>query len=181
MIQYKLTSTQKELEEIIALQQKNLPNNISATEKTQQGFVTVQHSIQLLKNMHNAHPHVIAVHNKKVVGYALCMLPEFKNEIPVLVPMFDQIDKAISQLNKEINYMVMGQICIDINYRKQGIFRGLYNFMKENISDTFTAIITEVDVQNVRSSNAHKAIGFTELKKYMAKNQEWELILLPTK
>ena len=52
--------------------------------------------------------------------------------------------------------------------------------MKQNISKEYNAIITEVDVKNVRSSNAHKAIGFEKLKEHQSNNQNWELILLRT-
>jgi len=65
-----------------------------------------------------------------VIGYALCMLKEFKKEIEVLRPMFKQID---SILNKGGDYIVMGQICIDKRFRKQGVFRGLYQFMKAQL------------------------------------------------
>ena len=180
MIHYQLTSTREELTQIIELQQKNLPLNISTDEKNEQGFVSAQHTLDLLTKMHDAHPHIIAKHNNKVVGYALCMLQEFKNEIPLLTPMFNQTDKAIKELEEKLNYMVMGQICIDKEYRKQGMFRALYQYMKQNISKEYNAIITEVDVKNVRSSNAHKAIGFEILKEHQSNNQNWELILLRT-
>ena len=178
MIHYHLTATTEELEEIITLQQKNLPFNISAGEKNEQGFVSAQHNLELLKKMHDAHPHIIAKHNNKVIGYTLCMLQEFKNDIPLLTPMFNEINIAINELKEPINYIVMGQVCVDKEYRKQGVFRGLYDFMKQNISEEFNAIITEVDVKNTRSINAHKAVGFKTLKKYISQNQEWELIVL---
>ena len=53
--------------------------------------------------------------------------------------------------------------------------------MQENISKDYDAIITEVDVKNVRSSNAHKAVGFEILKEHQSNNQNWELIILRTK
>ena len=67
MTKYQLTTTNKELEEIIVLQQKNLPVNISTSEITEQGFVSAQHTLELLTKMHDAHPHVIAKENGKVV------------------------------------------------------------------------------------------------------------------
>ena len=174
MVTYQLTKTLDELKEIIRLQQKNLPDNMSSSEKEKQGFVTLQHSLEILKKMHNAHPHIIAKKNDKVIGYALCMLRKFKDDIPVLIPMFNEIDKSL----EDTNYMVMGQICIDKKHRKQGLFRGLYKFMRQNIDTNFDAIVTEVDAKNIRSSNAHKAIGFEILKKYLSENKEWELIIL---
>lgn len=63
-------------------------------------------------------------------------------------------------------------------YRGKGIFKGLYNKMKDELQGKFNAIITEVDALNIRSSNAHKAIGFKELVKYESDGQLWELIVL---
>jgi ribosomal protein S18 acetylase RimI-like enzyme len=180
MIQYQLTSTKEELVQIIALQQKNLPQNISLDEQQAQGFVTVQHSFNFLEKMHNSHPHIIATYNNKVIGYALCMLQEFKSDIPILVPMFNQIENTICHQKKNINYVVMGQICIDKNYRKKGVFRGLYTFMKQTLSKKYNAIITEVDVKNTRSLNAHKAVGFEIFNRYKSNHQNWELIILYT-
>ena len=171
--------TDIELKEILSLQRENLPQQLSQTDKVQEGFLTVQHTFELLKKMNSKCAHIIAKHDDKVIGYALCMLQEFKNDIPVLVPMFKQIDTQLKKQNKQhINYIVMGQICVSKNYRKQGVFRGLYLHMQKEMASEFDAIITEVDASNIRSSNAHKAVGFELLHEFTSNNQHWELILL---
>ena len=81
MIQYKTTSSIEELKQIIALQFSNLPQNLTDIEKKEQGFVTVQHSIELLTQMHDIHPHIIAKHGEQVIGYALSMSKIFRKEI----------------------------------------------------------------------------------------------------
>ena len=68
MIQYQLTKNDVELEQILQLQQKNLPKNLTEEEKKTEGFVTVEHSFDALKKLHNIHPHTIAKHDHKVVG-----------------------------------------------------------------------------------------------------------------
>ncbi|MEM9078684.1 MAG: GNAT family N-acetyltransferase [Bacteroidota bacterium] len=175
MIEYKQAFTASELEQILVLQQKNLPKTLSKAEMQRDGFLTVEHSYDLLKEMNDICPHIIAVENKKVVGYALCMHPKFAQSIEVLKPMFHEINKAIEGKS---NYMVMGQICVAKTYRRKGIFRGLYATMKAKLSAGFDTIITEVDTKNQRSLNAHRAIGFVQLKSYIADGKEWSLILL---
>lgn len=175
MIYYEQTSTIAQLEQILALQQRNLPKNLSTEEKEQEGFLTVEHSLRFLNEMNDECPHIIALEYGKVVGYALCMHPKFASSIEVLKPMFHEINK-LTQNN--CNYMVMGQICISIEYRSKGIFRGLYKTMKEKLPKGFDTIITEVDAKNKRSLNAHIALGFQELKRYSVDNKEWSLILL---
>jgi len=175
MVVYKQAESLKELEQILDLQQRNLPKNISQEESTKEGFVTVEHTLDLLKSMNDVCGHIIAVDDGQVVGYALCMHPQFAEDIEVLRPMFGEIDKA---LESKLNYMAMGQICVAKSHRGQGIFRKLYQTMQEKLPEGFDTIITEVDGKNKRSLAAHTAIGFQELKRYYALDKEWVIIIL---
>lgn len=171
---FKRASTNEELKQILELQRANNAASISEKEKQNEGFVTVQHTFEILKAMNDKCAHIIATHNNRVVGYTLSMVKEFKNTIDVLKPMFQEIEKNI---NEDTSYITMGQVCIDKAVRKQGIFRGLYEFMKLELNKKYDVIITEVDAENTRSLNAHKAIGFETLKTYSSNNQNWELII----
>jgi len=175
MIYFKPTSTNEELEQILTLQAQNLPTNLSVIEKKEQGFVTVQHTIDVLKKMHNVHPHIIAKQGEQVIGYVLSMSKVFKNDIPVLIPMFNEIDQSTI---KEKPYILMGQVCIDKNYRGKGVFRGLYTEMRKAFSDTYEVIITEIDSLNSRSLNAHEGIGFKILSTYKFNNQNWVIVYM---
>ena len=173
-ILYKRASTLNELEQIRALQLQNSSQNISSEEKLQEGFVTVQHSVALLEQMNSACAHIIAKDNDAVVGFALVMLSGFRNEIKALIPMFERIDELIP---KDRTYVVMGQICVDKNYRKQGIFRGLYHFYREELQHQFDYLITEVAAINLRSMQAHGAIGFKIIDTYNEDGIVWNIIL----
>jgi hypothetical protein len=173
-IHYKRASTIDELEQIRTLQLQNSSQNISSEEKLQEGFVTVQHSVALLKQMNSACAHIIAKDNDIVVGFALVMLSSFSNEIEVLIPMFERIDELVP---KDNTYVVMGQICVDKNYRKQGIFRGLYHFYKEELHHEFDFLITEIAVINLRSMQAHEAVGFKIIDTYQEDGIVWNIML----
>ena len=175
MIQYKTVSTKDELEQILRLQKTNLPTSLSSEEKKKEGFVTVDHDFDLLKLMNEACPHIIATQGTEVVGYTLCMHPKFGDEIEVLKSMFAEIGNISKPFN---SFVIMGQVCVDKDYRKQGLFRKLYNKMQEETSKRFDAIITEVDATNQRSLKAHYAIGFKTLSKYKGDGRDWELIYL---
>ncbi|MDP3681861.1 MAG: GNAT family N-acetyltransferase [Flavobacterium sp.] len=173
-ILYKRASTLNELEQIRALQLQNSSQNISSEEKLQEGFVTVQHSVALLEQMNSACAHIIAKDNDAVVGFALVMLSGFRNEIKALIPMFERIDELVP---KDKTYVVMGQICVDKNYRKQGIFRGLYHFYREELQHQFDYLITEVAAINLRSMQAHEAIGFKIIDTYNEDGIVWNIVL----
>ncbi|WP_276168970.1 GNAT family N-acetyltransferase [Zobellia alginiliquefaciens] len=175
MIIYTTATTAIELEQILVLQQKNLPTSVSAQEKEKEGFVTVVHNFEILKAMNDVCPHIIAKSGEQVVAYALCMHPKFANEIEVLKPMFKELDCTVPLIT---NCIAMGQICVDKAFRRQGIFRKLYETMQAKTQKSFNCIITEIDATNARSIQAHYAVGFKELKTYDAADQEWKIVFL---
>jgi ribosomal protein S18 acetylase RimI-like enzyme len=173
MIRYQLSKNEEELEQILDLQRRNLPRNLSALEKKEQGFVTVEHSLIDLKKLSDIHPHCIAKFNNKVIGYALSMDVSCREDIEVLKPMFKKIDTFYKDA-----YIIMGQVCIDKDYRGKGVFKELYRFMKTHFSYQYNAIITEIDLKNTPSIKAHQKIGFTELTRYTSNNKEWSIVML---
>ncbi|PQB08466.1 hypothetical protein BST83_16045 [Polaribacter filamentus] len=175
MIQYTKAQSNNELEQILELQKNNLFENLSEEEKKEHGFVTIKHTFEILKAMNDVCPHTIAKFEDKVVGFALSMTKDFAEDIEVLKPMFYEISKLVS----DEKYIVMGQISIDKDFRKQGVFKGLYEFMKTVIClNTFDAIITEIDIKNERSLNAHESVGFKVLKDFKAGDKNWRIVLL---
>ena len=182
MMNYGVANTDNDLLQILDLQAINLPSNISEEEAQSQGFVTVHHDFDLLKKMNAPYPHIVARDSDRIIGYTLVMLRSFEKEIPVLIPMFQQIDAIIFDNKKLGNakYFVMGQVCIDKAYRGRSIFAGLYNEMKKRMSPFFEYIITEVDKRNIRSLRAHEKVGFKNVLEYSTE-KDWVILLLSTK
>lgn len=179
MIQFKSAESREELEGILTLQRINLSQNISESEKAAQGFVTVHHSFDQLSEMNTIAPHLIAKDGEKVVGYILAMTKASKDLIPVLVPMFEQFNQLVfrGKLLAEFNYLVIGQICVDKNYRGQGIFDGMYDAYRENFSPSFDFAITEIAVSNVRSIKAHQRVGFQIFHEFSDSSQNWAIVM----
>jgi len=175
VIRYATATSEDELKQILSLQRANLPTSVSPKEREKEGFVTVVHTFEILKAMNDVFPHIIAKLGEQVVAYALCMHPKFANDIAILKPMFDEVDIITPSI---INYIAMGQICVDKNFRKQGIFRKLYETMQSVTQPSFESIITEIDASNTRSLQAHYAIGFKELKTYQSGGQMWKIVSL---
>ena len=170
---YKQCGTREELEQILAIQKINLRSELSEEVKTNEGFLTVSHSLDILSRMNETCPHIIAKSGSQVAGYALCMHPIHANDIPVLKPMFKKIESLI---DNDIKYMAMGQICIDKAFRRKGVFAGLYKFMRDQLKDEYDLIITEVDSENVRSLGAHYKVGFNDMLVYQSGGRTWHLI-----
>ena len=180
MLEYKKAQTDDELQGILDLQKRNFFGSISAEEVEKEGFVTVEHNFELLKRMNDPFGHVIAKNAEEVVAYALVMLQDMKLEVPVLVPMFQQIDKIVYQQNllKNLNYFVIGQICVDKSCRGKGVFRSLYDEMTKRMKDHFDFMVTEIDARNQRSINAHTSYGFETINEYRSDDgKDWVIVL----
>jgi GNAT superfamily N-acetyltransferase len=106
------------------------------------------------------------------------MLEKWRTEIPVLVPMFEEIDRIRykGQLLKEARYIAMGQVCVDKIYRGQGVFAGLYLEMSRLMKRHFDIIITEISSRNTRSLRAHEKVGFEVLREYEAGGELWVVV-----
>lgn len=180
MITYTTANSTIDLESILTLQKENLPQNLDEAEIQSQGFVTVNHSFELLKKMNGIEPHIIAKDGEKIAGYVLAMTKNARNDIPVLIPMFDLFEKIFYKGQKiaDCNYILVGQVCIGKAYRGTGIFDDCYNFYREFYKGKYDMAITEIASLNPRSVNAHKRVGFEEIHTYTAPdNTEWKIVV----
>ena len=180
MIRLKQAETNRELQDILILQKKNLKENISTEELNQEGFVTLNHSMATLELMNSYEGQIIAVEDGVVIGYALVMVSDVKDEIPVLKPMFELLNVLSYKYRKisESKYYIMGQVCIEKSYRGKGIFAKLYDKHKEALASKYEYCITEVSSSNVRSLKAHAKVGFETIHSFSDVTDTWNILLL---
>src|SRR5688572_12085605 len=155
------TNNQQDLQQILELQQANLITGLSTAEWQDQGFLTVEHTPDVLQKMHDAAPSIIIKENDRVIAYALSMPRECGDMVPVLQPMFSNFER-LSWKGKRLTeqqFYVMGQICIDKAYRGKGLFDQLYQKHKEVYSPRFNLLVTEIATRNKRSLRAHERVG----------------------
>lgn len=177
---YTRSSTDVELAEILALQKINLKANITENEISSQGFLTVSHTLNDLKTLNNFENHLIIKDEEKVVGYILAMTEYSKYDIPILIPMFEVFDKIkyMGKLISAYNYIVIGQVCIDKNYRGKGILSKAYDAYRKYFSKKYDFAITEISTSNTRSLHAHKKAGFRGIYTYIDSNNiEWSVVI----
>jgi len=183
MIQIKSVESIEELHGILELQAKNITENLTQNEISKEGFVTLSHEIELLELMNSYERQIIAVHEGKVIGYALIMVQELRNKIPVLVPMFQKLDTMSYKSKKisEARYYIMGQVCIDKEFRGKGLFAKLYEKHHTDLAHKYDYCITEVAYRNTRSIRAHEKVGFKEIHSFSDETDNWSIILLELK
>ncbi len=174
-----IVTTNDELAQVLQLQQQNLKQNISQKEKEEQGFVTMVFTLPMLEAMHQLAPSIIVKDQDKVVAYAIVFLEEGRDLYPSLEPMFETL-ATLSWKEKPLNdyrFYVMGQICIDKNYRGKGVFEMLYQKHKEIYQPVFDFVVTEISTTNYRSIRAHERVGFQTIHIHRDELDEWSVVL----
>lgn len=141
---------------------------------TADGFVTVQHTLDILRAMHALAPSVIGRDSSgAVIAYAITMPRETRALIPILEPMFQRLEQL---LPPSTPFYVMGQIAVAPSHRGSGVFDALYAEHRTQYRDRFALLITEVATRNTRSMRAHERVGFRTLETYRDATDEWALI-----
>lgn len=178
MVQTVLAGTVSELQQILALQEKNLLSNLSLDEKQEQGFLTVKHSLEQLQHMQEIAPHLLAKDGEQLAGYVLSMTMASRDLVPLLVTLFDQFDRLelAGQKVSAFNPMVVGQICVAKSHRGKGIFDSLYAGYKKAHALHYDFAITSIALSNTRSMAAHQRVGFKVLSTFEDKTQPWAIV-----
>jgi len=172
-------TTDKELQQILDLQRQNLRGVHTEAEEKEQGFVTVTHSLEILRQMHRVETSVIVKDNEMLAGYALVMPKECSSIVPELFSLFAGLDK-LAYRGKPLNqyrFYVMGQICVAASYRGKGVFDLLYKQHKEALQHKYDFVVTEVATRNTRSMRAHERVGFQTIHIHRDELDEWAVII----
>jgi hypothetical protein len=172
-------SSESDLEGILLLQRANLAQNVSEIEKLDQGFVMVPHQLPDLQHFANYAPQLILKVDEKVVGYLLAMSKSLRETVPMLKPMFAQIDQ-ITYSGKEIrdsNYLIVGQVCLGKEFRGLGLIDQMFAEYRKLFEEKYDFAITEIVTSNSRSIRAHLRVGFEIIHTFQDEFQEWNIVL----
>jgi GNAT superfamily N-acetyltransferase len=173
-----IVSSVDDLRQILDLQHANLRQNLDTGEMSDQGFVTLQHSLAILEEMHRLAPGIVVKDGDRVIGYALTETKECRYLMPDLEPMFVLFD-GLTWKNRPVtsySYYVMGQICIAKEYRGRGVFGMLYEEHRRVYGAVFDLFLTEISTSNLRSLRAHEKVGFRIVHTHRDEIDEWNVV-----
>lgn len=179
MLYSAIVTTDEELWQINKLNQKNLKANLSLSEQQEQGFVSWLYSFSLLKQLHSLAPSIMVKDQDKVVGYALVTPIEAAGFHPDLQAMINNLEN-IQYKNKPLSsyqYYVMGQVCIDKDYRGKGVFTMLFEKHEVLYKEKYGLLVTEISTANFRSQKAHENVGFKTIDSYKDPLDEWNVVV----
>lgn len=172
-------TTDEELKQIERLSHKNHRVYIDTAEKDKEGFVSWEYSFDLLKKLQDQQPHVIVKDGDHLIGYALVALKEAGSFHKDLETMFNNLEQVMynGKPLSSYKYYVMGQVCIDKEYRGKGVFGMLYQQHKKLFKDSFDFVVTEISPGNTRSVRAHEKVGFKTIYTYTDEMDNWNVVL----
>ena len=168
-----------DLLQIRELNQNNLINNLSRKDILEYGFVTLNYNIELLKDVNKIQKSIVARDNDKIVGYAIVI----DKTVYGLNKLFDDLIDRLSTISfnskklKNVNYALVGQLCIKKEYRGMDIVKKIYDFYKKEYSKKYQYLITDIDEKNKRSLSAHLKIGFQIIDNFSWGDSNWNIIL----
>jgi ribosomal protein S18 acetylase RimI-like enzyme len=176
---FDVASTSEHFEQILQLQRQNLLSVIGKEQQAQQGFVFAEHSVPLLKRMAAELPQVIAISVANVIGYNLAMSASMRNEMPSLVPMFQEFERCKYRDRPIASYrfMVGGQVCVDKDFRGHGLLSRLYHETRDRLPSGYELCVTEVSARNSRALKAHQKMGFEVVSTYHDGTELWKVVV----
>lgn len=170
-----VASSDRQLEQIVELQRRNLRDRVAADEQATHGFVFAEHTVPLLRTMAAALPQVIATSGGVVVGYNLAMSVALRDTMPQLVPMFDEFDRTVYRGRPLSTYefVVGGQVCVDRAFRGRGLLGRLYRETVDRAPRGVELCVTEIAARNAVSLKAHRRAGFEVISSYHDGAELW--------
>jgi len=168
-----------EIEGIKALEEANNLVNISTEEKEKEGFVTASYSLELLRKMNEIQPSIIAIHEKKVVGYAMVTDKELYGQHTLLDSLFDALVDMNYQGKKlgESKVVLVGQLCVAKPFRGQGLVSKMYDFFKDCLINQYDYCVTDISEANPRSIRAHEKCGFKIINTLEYEGVKWHIVM----
>jgi ribosomal protein S18 acetylase RimI-like enzyme len=173
--------TNERIENLLALQQQNLKNNIDVVTQQSQGYLSFPYTTAIMQRMMHDEPQPIACAEEQMIGYALTATLKVCQTIDLMLPLLNMFNQLIYN-GKPLNdyrYYVMGQVCVRAGYRGIGVFDALYAKHRALFADRYDFVVTEIAADNLRSIAAHRRVGFQTLHRYFDEwsQKTWEVVI----
>ena len=178
MLTTKLATTDQEIQQIADLSNANRSDNITAEEKTTEGFVSWVYTPEILHTINAIAPSVIVMDEDILAGYAITLTGECIDAYPSAAPTYTHAaplhfkGRALG----EQRFYLMGQICVAKAWRGQGIVGALYNGHRQYYGPQFDALVTEISMANPRSLKAHQKVGFETIDRHFENGHDWAVV-----
>ena len=165
----------QEYSAILKLQAANYVANLSE-EQHSEGFLSAEFTREQVTKMAEDLGIMIALNAGVLAGYLCGFRNDFKHGSPVLAKMFESYQRVPFEGKPVGSYSsyVYGPVCIDRDYRRSGLLRGLYEAQKSELAGQFELGVGFVSRSNPRSLDAHvHGLGMTAVGEFEVKGNTY--------
>jgi hypothetical protein len=174
-----------DFEQMVILQNKNLASTLTSSEKAD-GFLSEAFSAEKFKAIDDDLCVLICKDKNRMCGYLCVSSIEHNKKVPLVEAMVKRFPHIIyhGKPLTTYNIAIYGPVCIDKDYRGQGILLNLYNalpqfLLKEHSElDLYAVLISSL---NQRSVNAHKKLGMEIIGEYEFNKNTFLILAAPIK
>ncbi|KAJ3276893.1 hypothetical protein HDV01_002948 [Terramyces sp. JEL0728] len=166
---------ERHLSQILHLSKINNKNNLTP-EQQSEGFTTAEYTLEFIQKLHSETPAVVSLHNDQVVGYVIAVPKHLAAHHPLLEDMVNQIDQNKYKDFKNMDYIVVGQLCVAKEFRGMGLVPKMYTHLKNEYQKSNCAV-TDIDQRNIRSKKAHLKSGWKVFGEITYSGITFELII----
>ena len=168
-----------DLESIRSLQKANHFSSVDDDHKAEEGFVSVETSIEMLYQLNEDIGIYVAEKAGRIVGYELPLNLQHASQIPLLEPFIARF-KTIDYDGKKVSdykWVIEGQILVAKGEKGQGIVEALHEQFINGLKEKYDLIITEISDQNPRSLHVHtNKLGLKVIEEYAADGRNWYVL-----
>lgn len=164
------TATKEDLNQVERLQQKYHVSTISEEDK-KDGFVTTLFTREQFEDLiEKENGLIIAKDKDKIVAYAMNASWDYWKQWPLFEYMIKDLPNTVFKdmsLNTE-NSFQYGPVCIDKEYRGQGIIENIFEYSRKQFKDRYPIMLTFINKINPRSLYTHtEKIGMEIIKTFV--------------
>ena len=166
---------------VLGLQVNNLFRNVSEDERRKEGFVSFESSPELLKEIINDGGIILAKSNGLTVGYLIYFSLTQGKKIANFLKLIESVEERVykNRKLKEQNFCILGQICIEKNWRNNGILEKLYVKLRADLLGVYDLAISDISEDNKKSVHVHlEKMNFENMGVYSHNDKNWVVVLL---
>ncbi|HLV40375.1 GNAT family acetyltransferase [Xanthomarina sp.] len=168
--------TKNDIDGILALQEKNLYRNLNDVER-KEGFVTTPFTVNQIEEIIKENGLFVAItKNNELVAYAFAGSWNYFEQWEIFNFMVSRFPKLSFHGNKITteNSFQYGPVCIDKNYRGQGLLNQIFEEMRIEFLKAYPISITFINKINVISEKAHtRKLGWEIIDEFEFNNNTY--------
>lgn len=173
---------ESDIKNILVLQEKYLVTNMPESEKNQ-GFVTTPFSVEQIKFVITQDCLFVAEADDKIAAYVFVGTWDFFSQWKIFTLMAENLPnlKFENKALDKITSFQYGPICIDTDYRGQGVFEQLFETMRKTLNKQFPVGVTFINKLNKRSFEAHtKKLGLVVVDEFSFNQNQYYTLAFRT-